>query len=141
MSVLDFPEVSGRPFEPAPSEELESVASPASLPAQVEELVEWTPQRAAAVVRGLGYGLHALDPAAELPGGEQLWRATAQDAEDIGQPLARILARYAPARRLAGVVDEAELGAAFVGYAKRNMKLRGQLKIAARDEDAFSGDE
>jgi hypothetical protein len=100
------------------------------------ELIEWTPDRAAAIVKGGGLLLHVADPLAQDPGGEELWRATEQDAADIGAPLSRILNRYAPARRLAGVADEGELAFATVAYAKRNLVLRGQLVRQRRAAEA-----
>lgn len=141
--VVEFPEVASRPFGAAGEDErqeLELVEKATTLEDR-GDLVEWTPERAAALIRGFGLALHTLDPATELDGGEDLWRATSQEASEIGAPLSRILARYEPARRLAGVVDEAELGAAFVSYTKRNLKQRGRVVMAARDERrAFGGD-
>lgn len=135
-ATAEFPEIAGRPFRLEASVDVEA-GEVEQLPAVVEragDLVEWTPDRAASVVRGFGMVLHTLDPVTELDGGADLWRATATEAQEIGEPLSRILARYEPARRLAGVVDEAELGAAFVGYAKRNLKMRGRVVLAAREE-------
>lgn len=131
---VDFPEIQAAPFTGDPGDVDEPghglvLTEPQEPPA----LVEWTPERAEALVRGLGYTLHTFDPATSLPGGDDLWRATATEAREIGAPLARILARYEPARRFAGVVDEAELGAAFVSYAKRNMRQRGRVVLAAGD--------
>jgi hypothetical protein len=91
------------------------------------ELIEWTPERASAVVRGLGFGLHVLDPASRTDGGDQLWRWTKDDALEAGEPLARILNRYAPARRLAGFSDEAELAVIMGAYVRRNIADRGRL--------------
>lgn len=99
------------------------------------ELIEWTPERAGAVVRAGGFLLHTADPLGNDPGGEGLWKATEQDALEIGAPLARILNRYAPARRLAGLSDEGELAFALVGYTKRNLAYRGQLVAARREEE------
>lgn len=101
------------------------------------EPIEWTPERAAAVIRAGGFLLHHADPLGSEPGGENLWRATEEDALAIGQPLSRILNRYAPARRLAGVSDEAELGFELVGYLRSNLALRGRLvqtKKAAEEQ-------
>ncbi len=107
------------------------------------ELLEWTPERAEAIVRGGGFLLHTLDPLATAdhgPDGAELWRATEQDARDMSAPLARILNRYAPARRLAGVSDEVELGLGFVAYAKRNLAARGRIAAAVkRAEDDRPG--
>lgn len=141
MSVT-FPEIEGPAWDPD--------ADPLEHPPEAEleladeargDVVEWTPERAAALVRGFGLALHTFDPATALDGGEDLWRATSQEATEIGAPLARILARYEPARRLAGVVDEAELGAAFVSYTKRNLRERGRVVMVARDTqtEAFGG--
>lgn len=132
-AVVEFPEVQGSPFRGEVADLPEGtvdVLEPAGL-----DLVEWTPERAASLVRGFGYALHTFDPATELPGGDDLWRATSSEAREIGAPLSRILARYEPARRLAGVVDEAELGAAFVSYAKRNMRDRGRVVLAAKEAE------
>lgn len=129
-AAVDFPEISGAKFEPGATPEAD--ASPTlELAPPPADLIEWTPERAAALVRGFGYTLHTFDPATNLPGGDELWRATDSEAREIGAPLSRILARYEPARRLAGVVDEAELGAAFVSYTKRNMRERGRVVLAA----------
>lgn len=145
--VVQFPEVVGSEFVPreqaAATDELDVDVAAAELEVVRGDVVEWTPERASALVRAVGFGLHTLDPAASLPDGEELWRATEQEAEEIGVPLARILARYEPARKLAGVVDEVELGAAFVSYAKRNMRQRGRLVLAAKAEaegDGWSGE-
>ena len=132
-TVVDFPEFEGARFEPG--ETPDPPTSPTLELAPAADLIEWTPERAAAIVRGLGYTLHTFDPAAHLEGGEELWRATEAEAREIGAPLSRILARYEPARRLAGVVDEAELGAAFVSYAKRNMRERGRVVMAAKEAE------
>ena len=91
------------------------------------DLFLWTPERAGAGVRIVGHVLHAADRFGHVDGGEELWKATEQDAADIGPPLARMLNRYEPTRRLAGRVDEAELTAALYGYVRRNLVLRGRL--------------
>lgn len=90
-------------------------------------LFDWTPERAGAVIRAGGYVLHTADRVAHIDGGEALWKATEQDALAAGEPLSRILNRYDGARRLAGMVDEAEFAAAMFDYARRNLALRGQL--------------
>ncbi len=73
-----------------------------------------------------------------------MWKATEQDARDAGEPLARILNRYDGARRLAGMVDEAEFAAAMFAYAKRNLKLRGRVihhaKTEQRDIPRYGGE-
>lgn len=97
------------------------------------QLVEWTPERAAGIVRGIGFLLHRADSLGSKPGGDDLWRATEQDAADAAPPLARILNRYEPARRLAGISDEAELGFVLAGYVKRNLALRGRLAADLRE--------
>jgi hypothetical protein len=97
------------------------------------QLVEWTPERAESVVRGIGFLLHRADALGSKPGGDELWRATEQDAADAAPPLARILNRYEPARRLAGISDEAELGFVLAGYVKRNLAMRGRLSAEQRD--------
>lgn len=105
------------------------------------DLIEWTPERAAAMLRGGGFLLHVADGLSRAKPPEhiedpradcgcdacQLWRLTERDALDAGAPLARILNRYEPARRLAGVADEAELGFALLAYAKRNLSARARL--------------
>jgi hypothetical protein len=119
-------------FEPpddptiAPAEDAEYEPPP-------PEPIEWTPERAGAVVRAGGLVLHMADPLSHAEGGDELWRATDADAEAIGAPLARILNRYAPARRLAGVADEGELAFSLLAYAKRNLELRGELVQAERE--------
>jgi len=146
VSVVDFPEIEGHPFaagEPDLDVEADpSVALVETTPPATADLVEWTPERAASLVRAVGFALHTFDPATELDGGAALWRATAEEAEEIATPLSRILARYEPVKKLAGVVDEAELGAAFVSYAKRNMRERGRVVLAAKEErrEVFGGD-
>jgi hypothetical protein len=91
------------------------------------QLFDWTPERAGAVIRAGGYVLHTADRMGNVDGGDQLWKATEADAQAAGEPLARILNRYDSARRLAGMVDEAEFAAAMFDYARRNLALRGQL--------------
>lgn len=101
------------------------------------EPVEWTAERAGAIFRGGAFLLHAADPLSREPGGAELWRATADDVDAIGPPLARILNRYAPARQLAGFSDEGELAFGMLAYAKRNLGTRGRLVAAkkAREEE------
>jgi hypothetical protein len=138
VSAVEFPEIAGKPFTAAPDAAPDAGDARhlvAVVDAQVDDIVEWTPDRAAAMVRGFGLVLHTLDPATELDGGDDLWRATSIEASEIGEPLSRILKRYAPARRLAPVVDEAELGAAFVSYAKRNLRTRGRVVLAERERN------
>ncbi len=135
MSVVEFPEIQAQPFtvdDEAPAGVVDEAPALAVVEVQAD-LVEWTPERAAAMVRAFGMAAHMLDPATELAGGEDLWRATSTEAAQIGEPLARILARYSPTRKLAGVVDEAEMGVAFVDYAKRNMRTRGRVVLAAKE--------
>ena len=91
------------------------------------EPIEWTSERTGAIVRAGGFLLHNADSLSSEAGGEQLWRATEADVDAIAPPLARILNRYTPARRLAGVSDEAELAFGLFGYAKRNLAERGRL--------------
>jgi hypothetical protein len=137
LSAVEFPEIAARPFavvQDAPADESgeEQHLAVVEVP-PLADVVEWTPERAAAMVRAFGMGLHMFDPATNLPGGDDLWRATSTEAAEIGEPLSRILARYSPTRKLAGVVDEAEMGVAFVSYAKRNMRTRGRVVLAERD--------
>lgn len=93
------------------------------------ELIDWTPERAASVIRAGGFLLHTADPLADEQGGEALWRATQGDIETMGPPLARILNRYATARRLAGLSDEGEFAIGMLDYAKRNLATRGRLRV------------
>lgn len=106
--------------------------------AQPRELIEWTPERAGSVVRMGGFLLHTADGLSREPEGDRLWKATEDDIEAIGPPLARILNRYEPARRLAGVADEGELALGMIAYARRNLAERGRIVTAkkARDEAA-----
>jgi hypothetical protein len=100
------------------------------------ELLEWTPERAGSIVRAGGFLLHTADSLSREPEGTELWRATEADVEAMGPPLARILNRYEPARRLAGVADEGELAFAMISYARRNLVERGRVAMAKRDRDA-----
>lgn len=100
-----------------------------------QELLEWTPERAGAIVRAGGYMLHAADGLSREPGGDELWRATEADVSSMAPPLSRILNRYAPARRLAGVADEGELAFAMISYARHNLAERGRLASAKRVRD------
>lgn len=106
------------------------------------ELLEWTPERAGAIVRAGGFLLHTADPVAKDPIAAELevelWRATEDDVDAIAPPLARILNRYAPARRLAGVSDEMELAFGMIGYLRENLADRGRVLTARRraDEEA-----
>jgi hypothetical protein len=105
-------------------------------------LFDWTPERAGAVIRAGGYVLHTADRMGHVDGGEELWKATEADARAAGEPLARILNRYDGARRLAGMVDEAEFAAAMFDYARRNLAHRGQLvrrDRALRQEEPQAG--
>jgi hypothetical protein len=85
--------------------------------------------------------LHTADRMGSVDGGEALWKATEADAKAAGEPLSRILNRYDGARRLAGMVDEAEFAAAMFAYAKRNLTARGQLvrRERAKREEAQTG--
>jgi hypothetical protein len=96
------------------------------------EPLEWSPERGGAIVRAGGFLLHTADGMAREPGGDELWRATEADVDAIAPPLARILNRYEPARRLAGVSDETELAIGLMGYARRNLAERGRLVTAKR---------
>lgn len=102
------------------------------------ELLEWTPERAASVVRAGGFILHMADGLSREPEGAALWKATADDIEQIAPPLARILNRYEPARRLAGLSDEGELAFGMIAYARRNLVERGRVagEKRLRDEAA-----
>jgi hypothetical protein len=104
------------------------------------EPLEWTPERAGAIVRAGGFLLHTADGLSREPGGEELWRATEADVEAIAPPLARILNRYEPARRLAGVSDETELAIGLMGYARRNLAERGRLATTKRQAATESGE-
>jgi hypothetical protein len=99
------------------------------------ELVEWTPERAGNIVRGFGYLAHIADPVSSEPEAADLWKATQDDIEAIGPPLSRILNRYEPARRLAGVSDEAELAFGMIAYARSNLATRGRALTAKRQRE------
>ncbi|HEY2936761.1 MAG TPA: hypothetical protein VGJ25_09175 [Gaiellaceae bacterium] len=94
------------------------------------ELIEWTAERAGFLFRGAGYLLHTADGLSREPEGDALWKATEDDIEAIGPPLARILNRYEPARRLAGVADEGELALGILAYTRRNLVERGRVATA-----------
>ena len=98
---------------------------------------EWTPDRAAAVLRGLGFVLGNIDPlsTANPDDGYELWRWTEADALEAGAPLARILNRYSPSRRLAAVSDEAELAFAIGPYLRRNLVARAQLSAERKEAE------
>lgn len=107
------------------------------------EPIDWTPDRAGTIVRAGGYLLHTADSMAREPEGEELWRATEADIDAIGAPLARILNRYEPTRRVAGYSDEGELILGVAGYARRNLALRGRIVTAKRqaeEAEATAGD-
>lgn len=91
--------------------------------------IEWTPDRAAALLRGIGYLGHIADPLhrAEHPDADELWKWSQADAVAAGEPLSRILNRYAPLRRLAGVADETELAFTLTPYVLENLARRGRI--------------
>lgn len=126
-------------FEPGESPGLPASDADLDYEPPAPELIEWTPERAGAIVRAGGFMLHTADPLSNEPEGETLWRATESDVEAIASPLSRILNRYAPARRLAGVSDEAELAFGMLGYAKRNLADRGRALKAKRERDEAAG--
>lgn len=96
------------------------------------EPIEWTTERAVALLRPTAALVHYADPLGREPGADDLWRLTEQDAHEIGEPLARILNRYSVTRSVAGLSDELALGIGLVGYGRRNLVLRGQL-VAAKE--------
>jgi hypothetical protein len=104
------------------------------------QILEWTPERAGAIVRAGGFLLHTADPIARDEVAKELevdlWRATEDDVSAIAPPLARILNRYEPARRLAGVSDEMELAFGMIGYLRENMADRGRIVTAKRRREA-----
>jgi hypothetical protein len=102
------------------------------------ELLEWTPERAGAIVRAGGFVLHTADGMSREPEGGELWRATEADVDAIAPPLSRILNRYAPARRLAGVTDEFELAVGVMAYARENLAERGRIVTAKRKRDEIA---
>lgn len=125
--------VEGEPWDPDKrSEPIPADDDVADFEPVAPALLEWTPERAGAVVRAAGFGLHMADNLSNEPEGVELWRATEADVAAMGPPLARILNRYEPARRLAGVVDEGELGFAMAAYARRNLALRGRVATARK---------
>lgn len=97
-------------------------------------VIEWTPDRAAALLRGLGYCASKADPVNRLdhPDAGELWRWSEADAIQAGEPLARILNRYGPLRALAGVADEAELAFELTPYLLDNLARRGRIIAATR---------
>jgi hypothetical protein len=127
--------VAGEPFVPPDEEQPAEIDLADGYDAAPAEPIEWTPERAGALVKGAGFMLHAADPVAREPEAAELWRATEADVEAIGPPLSRILNRYAPARALAGVSDEAELAFGMLAYAKRNLATRGRAISAKRERD------
>lgn len=118
-------------FEPA--DERPPVAHAADLEADDEyrppppEPVEWTAERAGAVLRGSFFLARVLDPVArELEGKAlELWVIPPEQAVEVGEPLARIMNRYAPVRTLAGFADEAELGLTMGPLLAEHLKRRG----------------
>jgi hypothetical protein len=123
------------PADDAAAADLDALAPGEEYEPAAPEPVEWTPERAGAVFRGGAFLLHQADPLGHEPDGGDLWRATEADVDAIAPPLSRILNRYAPARRLAGVSDEAELAFGFLGYAKRNLAERGRLARLKRERE------
>lgn len=109
------------------------------------EILEWTPERAGAIVRAGGFLLHTADPVARDQVAHELeidlWRATEDDVSAIAPPLSRILNRYAPARRLAGVSDEMELAFGMIGYLRENLADRGRIVTTKRHRDNDQGQE
>lgn len=103
------------------------------------QILEWTPDRAGAIVRAGGFLLHTADPVARDQVAHELeidlWRATEDDVSAIAPPLARILNRYEPARRLAGVSDEMELAFGMIGYLRENLADRGRILTTKRHQD------
>lgn len=102
--------------------------------------VEWTPERAAAVLRGGFFVARVVDPVARTDAGKlvELWRLDTQDALEAGAPLSRMMNRYAPVRTLAGFADEAELGLTLGPLIAEQIRRRGQA-IAALEERAQRG--
>lgn len=124
------------PFEPPQEGQPAQLGGETAYEPPAPELIEWTPERAGAIVRAGGFLLHNADSIAQEPEALELWRATEADVEAIGPPLARILNRYAPARRLAGVSDEAELAFGLMAYARRNLATRGRAVQAKKEREA-----
>lgn len=104
------------------------------------QALEWTPERAGALVRAGGFLLHTADGLTREPEGSDLWRATEADVDAIAPPLSRILNRYAPARRLAGVSDEAELALGLMAYARKNLADRGRVVSAKKHRDELAAE-
>jgi hypothetical protein len=100
-----------------------------------QELIEWTPERCGFLVRGGGFLLHTADGLSREPEGTDLWKATEDDIDAIAPPLARILNRYEPARRLAGVADEGELALGMAAYVRRNLVERGRVAGAKHQRE------
>jgi hypothetical protein len=91
-------------------------------------------------VRGAGFILHTADGLAKEPEGAELWRATQADIDAIAPPLARILNRYAPARSLAGLSDEAELLIGVGAYMRTQLAERGRVATIKRQRDQAAAD-
>lgn len=121
-----------RPQRPSTAADLEANELPDDL---IEPtVIEWTPDRAAALLRGLGYVASKADPVNRLdhPDAGELWRWDAADALEAGEPLARILNRYGPLRQLAGVADEAEVAFTLAPYVLDNLARRGRILAAVK---------
>lgn len=110
------------------------------LPVPAPVPVEWTPERAAAVLRGGFFVARIADPVAREQEGKllELWRLDAADALEAGGPLSRMMNRYAPVRTLAGFADEAELGLTLGPLIAEQIRRRGQA-IAAIEERVMQG--
>jgi hypothetical protein len=125
------------PEQPAPAD---ATVDDAYVPPSAEP-IEWTPERCAFLVRGAGLVLHTADGLSREPEGAELWRATEDDIGMIAPPLSRIMNRYEPARRLAGVSDEAELAIGVLAYTRRQLVARGQVATAKRQRDELAAEE
>lgn len=99
------------------------------------ELLDWTPERLTPILRSSAALVHYADPLGREPGGDDLWRMTATDADEIGEPLARILNRYSVTRTAAGLSDEVAVGIGLLGYGRRNLVLRGELARAKAERE------
>ena len=96
------------------------------------EPVEWTPERAAAILRGGFFLARFVDPVAREDEGKQLelWRLDKADALEAGGPLSRMMNRYTPVRTLAGLADEAELGLTLGPLLVEHVRRRGEALAA-----------
>lgn len=103
--------------------------------------LEWNPEKAETVLRGLGLLFHQLDPLGSSPHGDDLWKMTEDDLRAIAPPASRIANRYSTARAVAGYSDEAGVLLGSAPYVKRNLAQRGRVKAIDAAERARQDDQ